>query len=76
MKTSIVSRMFQIVTTLQSGQGYTIDDLVNMLGTSRRTVYRDLESLEKAGVPCYRDKKTRHYSISSEFFLPPHSRIS
>lgn len=70
MKTSRVSRMFRVVTTLQSGRRNTADDLVKMLGISRRTFYRDLMDLRKAGVPCRYDKRTSHYTIDSRFFLP------
>ena len=69
MKTSRVSRLVQILTALQSGQRYAVDDLAKMSGYSRRTVYRDLEELQKAGLPCYYDKKDHCYTIDSEFFL-------
>jgi len=71
METSRVSRIFRMVTALQSGQRYTADDLAKMLGMSRRTFFRDLNDLRGAGVPCHCDKKTHHYTIDSEFFLPP-----
>ena len=70
MKTSRVSRMIQILTALQSGQRYTVDDLAKMLDVSRRTVFRDLKDLRKAGVPCSYEKKDRYYTVDPEFFLP------
>ncbi len=69
MKTSRVSRIIQILTALQSGQHYTVDDLAKMLGIGRRTVFRDLKDIQKADVPCYYDKKAHGYTISPEFFL-------
>jgi len=62
--------MMQVLIILQSGQHYTIDDLAKMSGVSRRTVFRDLKDLQKAGVPCHYDKKDRCYTIHPEFFLP------
>jgi len=41
-----------------------------MLGTSRRTVFRDLKDLHEGGVPCYYDPKTRCYAIDPKFSLP------
>jgi predicted DNA-binding transcriptional regulator YafY len=70
MKTSRVSRAIQILTALQSGQRYTVDGLAKMLGLSKRTVFRDLEVLRRAGVPCDYEKKTRGYTIDPKFFLP------
>ena len=62
--------MVRILTMLQSGQCYTTGDLAEMLGISRRTVFRDLKDLQKAGVPCYYNEKTGGYNIHREFFLP------
>jgi predicted DNA-binding transcriptional regulator YafY len=69
MKTSRISRIIQILTALQSGQHYTVDDLSKMLGIGRRTVFRDLKDMQRADVPCYYDKKAHGYTISQEFFL-------
>ncbi len=71
MKTSRVSRVVQILTTLQARRGYRADDLSRMFGTSRRTIFRDLKELANIGVPYRYDAKTRGYSIDPEFFLPP-----
>jgi predicted DNA-binding transcriptional regulator YafY len=71
MKTSRVSRIIQILTALQSGQTYTVCDLATHLGVSRRTVFRDLQDLQRAGVPAHYDSKVGHYTIDSKFFFPP-----
>jgi len=71
MKTSRVSRVVQILTTLQARRGYRADDLSRMFGTSRRTIFRDLKELANIGVPYRYDSKTRGYRIDPEFFLPP-----
>ncbi len=70
MKTSRVSRGIQILMALQSGQRYAVDDLAKMLGLSRRTVFRDLKDLQKAGVPCHYNKETGSYTINPNFNLP------
>lgn len=70
MKTSRVSRMIQILTTLQSGQRYGVNDIAEMFGMSRRMVFRDLKELQKIGVPYRFDGKARCYTIKPEFFLP------
>ena len=62
--------MVKILIALQSGQRYTIDDLIKMFSLSRRTVYRDLKDLQEAGVSCHYDQEARCYKVEPEFFLP------
>lgn len=71
MKTSRVGRVVQLLTTLQSGENFAVNDLATMLGTSRRTVFRDLKELQTVGVPYRYNAKTGSYTIDPEFFLPP-----
>ncbi|MBW8000744.1 MAG: transcriptional regulator [Planctomycetes bacterium] len=71
MKPSRISRVVRLLTTLQAGKNYSVDDLAKMFGTSRRTIFRDLNELEAIGVPYRYDLKTKGYSIDPEFFLPP-----
>ncbi|HUV41928.1 MAG TPA: WYL domain-containing transcriptional regulator [Sedimentisphaerales bacterium] len=71
MKTSRISRVVQLLTVLQSGRSYNVDGLAQLLGTSRRTVFRDLNELEIIGVPYNYDRKTGGYSVDPGFFLPP-----
>jgi proteasome accessory factor B len=71
MKTSRISRVVQLLTTLQSGESYAVGDLAKMFGTSRRTVFRDLKELQTVGVPYHYNAKTGSYAIDPEFFLPP-----
>jgi proteasome accessory factor B len=61
----------QILTTLQAGVSYAVEDLSKMFGMSRRTVFRDLKELRSIGVPCRYDARTSSYTIEPEFFLPP-----
>jgi len=71
MKTSRISRVVQLLTTLQSGENYAVSDLAKMFGTSRRTIFRDLKELQTVGVPYHYNAKTGSYAIDPEFFLPP-----
>ncbi len=71
MKRSRISRVMQILTTLQAGKSYAVSDLSKMFGTSRRTIFRDLKELQAIGVPYRYDAGTSGYMIEPEFFLPP-----
>ena len=71
MKLSRISRIVKILTSLQSGHGYSAADLAEVVGVSRRTVFRDLQELSAIGVPYSFDSKTGGYSIDPHFFLPP-----
>ena len=71
MKRSRISRVIQILTTLQAGKSYAVSDLSKMFGTSRRTIFRDLKELQAIGVPYRYDARTSGYMIEPEFFLPP-----
>ena len=71
MKRSRISRVMQILTTLQAGKSYAVSDLSKMFRTSRRTIFRDLKELQAIGVPFHYDAKTGGYTIEPEFFLPP-----
>ena len=70
VKTSRISRIVRILTTLQSGQNYSVDELAEVVGVSRRTVFRDLKELERAGVPYKFDSDAGGYKIDPEYFLP------
>jgi predicted DNA-binding transcriptional regulator YafY len=71
MKRSRISRLMQILTTLQAGNSCTVCDLSRMFGTSRRTIFRDLKELHAIGVPYHYDARTGSYTIEPKFFLPP-----
>lgn len=63
-------RLIRLITLLQSGNFRHSHDLQAELGTSRRTLFRDLRMLEAAGIPYYHDPQ-RGYRIVGNFFLPP-----
>ncbi|MBW8035806.1 MAG: WYL domain-containing transcriptional regulator [Planctomycetes bacterium] len=70
MKLSRISRIVQLLCTLQSGQCYSPDELVKVMQVSRRTVFRDLQELTAIGVPYYFDSDAGGYRIDPDFFLP------
>jgi len=71
MKSHRVGRVVEILATLQSGKNYTASQLAKILGTSRRTIYRDLKELGAIGVSYHYDARTGGYTMEPEFFLPP-----
>ena len=71
MKTSRISRIVQILTTLQAKKSYGVSELSKLFSTSRRTIFRDLKELQAIGVPYHYNAKKGGYSIDPDFFLPP-----
>ncbi len=70
MSTSRVHRLLRLISLLQSGRTFTADQLAEELDVSRRTLFRDLNMLDLAGVPYHYDAKLRTYRIDQSFFLP------
>lgn len=68
---SRIYRLLRVITMLQSGRGYTADELARELEVSRRTIFRDLNMLEMARIPYYFDDERECYRIQPNFFLPP-----
>jgi proteasome accessory factor B len=60
-----------LLIALQTQHKYTTADLAAVLGTNRRTVFRDLKSLQEAGVNYCFSQKRRRYTTDSGFILPP-----
>ena len=70
MDTNRFARVLRIMLALQSGRAYSISDLARITGVTRRTVFRDLEELQKAGIPCHYRGKQQQYAIDQSFCLP------
>jgi predicted DNA-binding transcriptional regulator YafY len=66
-----ITRLLKLLQTLQAGQGDNADGLAKACGMSRRTAFRDLETLREAGVPLQFDKASSRYSIAGDYFLRP-----
>lgn len=68
-RSPIISRLLGIITAVQAHPGLSRRELVRRFEVSERTIYRDVTSLNMAGVPLifYRGG----YRIDREYFLPP-----
>lgn len=64
-----IKRIIRLLTTLQSGQAPSVDKLASLLGCSRRTLFRDLNTLQKVGVPIFFDKSRNGYLIKNNKHL-------
>jgi predicted DNA-binding transcriptional regulator YafY len=71
MKTSRVSRVVQMLTTLQSGPPRKAEELSRLFGVSRRTLFRDFKELQNIGIQPQFSPEHQGYHIDSEQFLPP-----
>lgn len=56
---------------LQSGRAHNTAELADFCGVSRRTVFRDLKTLQDSGVPVLYDAQKQGYWIAAGTFLPP-----
>lgn len=63
-----VSRLLEIVTVLQSGEGWTAPKLAERFGISRTRIFDDIRALRDAGVPI--ESTPDGYVIAPSFFLP------
>ncbi len=70
MSTKRIHRLLRLITLLQSGRARCSYDLMTELGVSRRTLFRDLETLEDAGIP-YHHERGVGYRVGRSFYLPP-----
>lgn len=69
-ETSRLSRLIAILTSLQTKRLTTATELANRFSVSVRTIYRDIKSLERAGVPVL-TQEGRGYSLVDGYRLPP-----
>ena len=71
MKITRLQRVLKLLTLLQSNRNYRPSQLAQELGVTRRTIFRDLQMLYKAGIPCYYDDDKGGYNIDDDIFLQP-----
>jgi proteasome accessory factor B len=64
-------RVLKIITILQGRRFFNADELAAECSVSRRTIYRDLNMIEAAGIPFYYDRKDGGYQIHQTGLLPP-----
>lgn len=65
-----LSRLTAIITQLQSKQLVTAKQLAEKHGVSVRTIYRDIRTLEKSGIPIVIEEG-KGYSLMEGFRIPP-----
>lgn len=70
MEVGRLHRVLKLITLLQTGRPYNTDQLAADCGVSRRTIYRDLNTIEKAGIPCFYDRETGRYQIHGTGLMP------
>jgi Predicted transcriptional regulator len=66
-----VRRLLQLLERLQSGRTHTTEELSHFCGISRRTVFRDIKTLQQAGIPILYDSARQGYWITASSTLPP-----
>lgn len=66
-----VRRLLQLLERLRSGRIHTTEELSLLCGISRRTVFRDIKTLQQAGIPVLYDTTRQGYWITSNSALPP-----
>lgn len=65
-------RLFGILLYLRGGRVVPAVELARRVGVSRRTIYRDLETLSAAGVPVYAERgRAGGIRLHDGYFLPP-----
>ncbi|WP_337175111.1 HTH domain-containing protein [Paludisphaera sp.] len=66
-----IGRALRLLGLIQSpGGGWNAQSLAKELGCSERTVYRDLQTLELAGVPYYWDDQAGSYRVRPGYKAP------
>lgn len=70
MNRSRIHRLLELIRLLQAGRQYNTEALAQACGVSRRTVFRDLETLRRAGMPLIYDEAQERYHLAGTYFLP------
>lgn len=65
-----ISRLTAILTQLQTKRRLTAADLSEKFGVSKRTIYRDIKTLGKAGVPILTEEG-KGYTLVDGYKIPP-----
>jgi len=73
MRSNGLERSLRLIQVLQGGQAATVDEIAARIGVSRRTIFRDLGVLSRAGLTYEFDRQARKYSASKSTLSPPAS---
>ena len=68
---SHLCRLLRLVDELQSGRLLNTADLARICGVSRRTIFRDLRSLQDCGFRVHYDAARQGYYLPRRTYLPP-----
>jgi len=66
-----INRLLRLIELLQSGRSYNTKQLADLCNVSRRTVFRDLSTLQDSGIAVLFDERQQGYAIRSALYLPP-----
>ncbi len=66
-----VHRLLRIMTLIQSQNGWDAKALARECHVGQRTIFRDMEMLEGAGIPYFFDEEHGGYRIRGDFFMRP-----
>ena len=69
MNSEKINRLLRLITVLNAGQARSPDELAAQLGITRRTLFRDLNTLKSAGIDHYFDP-SHGYRVGKSSFLP------
>jgi len=70
MDLSRLHRVLRIITLLQAGRAFNASELAAECHVSRRTVYRDLATIEKVGIPFFYNHAGGGYQMHQAGLLP------
>ncbi|MEW4487541.1 transcriptional regulator [Thalassoglobus sp. JC818] len=68
---SKIRRLLQLLERLQSGRIHNTKELADFLKVSRRTIFRDIKTLQDSGISIHYEASQRGYWISESPYLPP-----
>ena len=78
-----IERMLRLMKMLTANTSYSVDEMAERLGMSRRTIYRYIDTFREAGFVikksgnCIRlDKESPHFKDIRSWFTSPKRRLS
>ena len=71
MRLARIPRIVKVLGLLQGGREHNVTSLATACGASRRTIFRDLDTIRKAEVPLVYDEERQKYRIPAKYFQAP-----
>lgn len=66
-----VHRLLRLIALIQSSRDMTAPKLAKLCEIHERTIFRDIDTLNAAGIPCSFDEEAGGYRIAPGFYMPP-----